>query len=770
RVWQSTRPMDSDSFFSWTIDPTCNGTPDPDWDGGHGEIYINLIVPAAPTVILKCDGSSSCGTVGYGSSKTLSWTVSGDADSCTASNAWSGSKSIDGGSQSTGAINSNKTWTIQCSGPGGTGPSDSVSATVPAPTVDIKANNSNGPIIIDYNTSATLSWTSSNSGSCTASNGWSGSKALNGSESTGNLTSSKTYTLTCSGNGSNSDSVTVNVSSPPAPTVILKCDGSSSCGTVGYGSSKTLSWTVSGDADSCTASNAWSGSKSIDGGSQSTGAINSNKTWTIQCSGPGGTGPSDSVSATVPAPTVDIKANNSNGPIIIDYNTSATLSWTSSNSGSCTASNGWSGSKALNGSESTGNLTSSKTYTLTCSGNGSNSDSVTVNVSSPPVMNYFRCNGVDTPGTCNIDYGGTAGITWSSSNTTGCSLVSTLPSDDYVSPSDSRNDTNITANRDYSIECWNSDSGVHAPALPLPLHVVVSGPSVDIKANNSNGPITLDWNSAANLSWTSSNAGSCNASGDWSGSKVLNGSQSTGNLTNPKTYNYTLTCSGNGSVSDTVQVILSPPAPNSPTNVTVTPPDYCVSGPAATVNWTYSDPSGSPQSAYETEMDEEGSFQVPEVDSGKVISGSNSYFTGQGILQFNKTYKTRVRVWNSYDVVSGWTVAPGNFNTPPYAYPQVDFSWTANGILNNPSPPLNKPVQFTDATVFNGNPNGRQWGWTFGDGGSSAIQNPSYTYITEGSYYITLTATDNANQSCVRTKGPLIIQKPIPKWREVAPR
>lgn len=226
----------------------------------------------------------------------------------------------------------------------------------------------------------------------------------------------------------------------------------------------------------------------------------------------------------------------------------------------------------------------------------------------------------------------------------------------------------------------------------------------------------------------------------------------------------------NGSCSASTPPNSSCPAPNSPTNVTVTESNYCVSGPAATIGWTYSDPSGSPQSAYEVQMDEQGSFQVPEYQTGKVISNSNSNFTGQGVLQFNKTYKTRARVWNSFDVVSGWTVAPGNFNTPPYAYPQVDFSWTANGVLNNPSPPLNKPVTFTDATVFNGNPNGRRWDWAFGDGGTADTQNTSHTYLAEGSYYITLTATDNANQTCIRTKGPLIIQKPIPRWREIAPK
>lgn len=485
-----------------------------------------------------------------------------------------------------------------------------------------------------------------------------------------------------------------------------------------------------------------------------------------------------SCSATIPPNTCDSTATISASPNPIIYGTASTLTWSSTNTvaNSCSITGGQvvGGSTNLptSGSRSTTNLTADTTYTVTCTGFNDSpiSNSVTVSVGGAPAMNYFRCNGVNTNGTCYIDYGGTAAITWSSSNTTNCSLVSTVPTDEGVGPSGTNNYAGIIANRDYSIECWNNESGVHAPALPLPLHVVINSPDVDIKANNSNGPITLAWNTSANLSWTSTSAASCNASGDWSGAKALNSSESTGNLTNPKTYNYTLACSGNGSDSDTVQVILNPPVPNSPSNVVTTAPDYCLSGPAATITWTYSDPSGSPQSAYEVQMDEQGSFQDPEYQTGKVLFDSNSNFTGPGILQFNKNYKTRVRVWNNYDVVSGWTTEPGNYDTPPYAYPQVDFYWTVNGIQNNPSPPLNKPVAFTDQTVFNGNPNGREWDWLFGDGGSSTIQNPSHTYSAEGSYYVTLTATDNANQFCSRTKGPLIIQKPIPRWREIAPR
>jgi hypothetical protein len=96
---------------------------------------------------------------------------------------------------------------------GPTAPADPiVLPATPAPTVNIKANNSDGPITIAHNTSANLTWTSTNAVSCLASSDWSGAKAISGTEATANLTSGKTYTITCNGTGgSASDSVTVNV-------------------------------------------------------------------------------------------------------------------------------------------------------------------------------------------------------------------------------------------------------------------------------------------------------------------------------------------------------------------------------------------------------------------------------------------------------------------------------------------------------------------------------------------------------------------------------
>ena len=83
------------------------------------------------------------------------------------------------------------------------------------PTVDIKASGQDA-LTIGYNGSATLTWTSiyTNNSSCTGDWPPTG-KTPNGSSSTGNLTSSRTYTITCTNNdGTAVDSVTVSVNLP----------------------------------------------------------------------------------------------------------------------------------------------------------------------------------------------------------------------------------------------------------------------------------------------------------------------------------------------------------------------------------------------------------------------------------------------------------------------------------------------------------------------------------------------------------------------------
>jgi len=88
-------------------------------------------------------------------------------------------------------------------------------------------------------------------------------------------------------------------------------------------------------------------------------------------------------------------------------------------------------------------------------------------------------------------------------------------------------------------------------------------PFVDIKANGSEGPIEVDYKSWVQLTWTSKDVSSCQASGDWSGTKPTSGQQSI-QMNTVKTYTFTIECqvkNGSGTVRDSVQVKVNPLPP-----------------------------------------------------------------------------------------------------------------------------------------------------------------------------------------------------------------
>ncbi len=166
------------------------------------------------------------------------------------------------------------------------------------PTLTLSAEPTN----VVRGSASVLTWSSTDATSCQASEAWTGAKPPSGSESTGALMASSTFTLTCAGDGgSTTRSVTITVeggSSPapgPAPTLSLNANPAN----VASGSASTLTWTSS-NATACQASGAWSGAKSVSG-SQSTGALTSTSTYTLTCTGSGGS-TTQSVTVSVTAP------------------------------------------------------------------------------------------------------------------------------------------------------------------------------------------------------------------------------------------------------------------------------------------------------------------------------------------------------------------------------------------------------------------------------------------------------------------------------------
>ncbi len=148
--------------------------------------------------------------------------------------------------------------------------------------------------------------------------------------------------------------------------------------------------------------------------------------WVGACAG-SCTNPGDDIIQVVapPLPTADIKANGSDGPINIPNNTAATISWTSvkAYNGCSVAPTGWTGTS--NTGVSTGNLTSSVTYTLTCTNySGSTQDSVTVNVPGNRTLTVTK-SGTGTGTVTSSPAGINCGATCSANYTSGTVVMLT---------------------------------------------------------------------------------------------------------------------------------------------------------------------------------------------------------------------------------------------------------------------------------------------------------------------------------------------------------
>jgi hypothetical protein len=148
---------------------------------------------------------------------------------------------------------------------------------------------------------------------------------------------------------------------------------------VAQGDTVTLTWSTT-NATECVAAQGWSGTKAVSG-SETTGPLNATTTFELTCRGPGGSVTRSTTVTVVPPPTVTLDASATT----VSAPGTVTLSWSSSNATSCTASDGWDGARAPSGSEEITPLLSTTTFTLTCQGVGGTSapQSVAVTVTPP---------------------------------------------------------------------------------------------------------------------------------------------------------------------------------------------------------------------------------------------------------------------------------------------------------------------------------------------------------------------------------------------------
>jgi hypothetical protein len=257
------------------------------------------------------------------------------------------------------------------------------------PTVDLKVNNTNGPVSQSIPGNYTLSWTSTNAAGCSASGSWSGSKGISGSQAISNVAAGTyTYVLTCTNpNGSASDSVTAYVYG--SPTVDVQINNQNGPLTFIEPASFTVTWS-SVNASTCQAEGNLTGPIGLSGAKPVSGLPQGNYAYTVRCSNPLGAQAIDTVNVSVhpSPPTVDLRVDNQNGPITRVSPASYTLTWSSQNAATCTASStdgGWSGSVAVAGTKAfSGVGVGTHTYTVTCANiSGSAVDSVTAVVVAP---------------------------------------------------------------------------------------------------------------------------------------------------------------------------------------------------------------------------------------------------------------------------------------------------------------------------------------------------------------------------------------------------
>ena len=248
---------------------------------------------------------------------------------------------------------------------------------------------------VAYAGSVTLTW-ASDADTCTAGGAnaggqWAGALAASGTVTLNNLTTAgvNTFSISCTKGGIPSDpadpesSVNVTVQPQPgAPIVTLNANPQMN---VAYNGATVLTWNAI-DAASCVASGTWTGAKNLMGTEQITGLTAASNVFTLACTGLGGTTTvSTTVTVVQPNPTISLTAN----PATIGEGESSTLTWTTTDMVSCTASANpanpqWAGMVGFNGSQVINGIQVDTAFTLDCVGTNAQNYSANATVAIDP--------------------------------------------------------------------------------------------------------------------------------------------------------------------------------------------------------------------------------------------------------------------------------------------------------------------------------------------------------------------------------------------------
>jgi uncharacterized repeat protein (TIGR03803 family) len=136
------------------------------------------------------------------------------------------------------------------------------------------------------------------------------------------------------------------------------------------------------------------------------------------------------------------------------------------------------------------------------------------------------------------------------------------------------------------------------------------------------------------------------------------------------------------------------------------------------------------------------SFTSPAVDSASNAIDSWYWIFGDGATSAAQNPTHKYTVSGNYTPVlmaTNSNVLPVNSSGPPVAVYPANFAFTA--VPTTGAVPLT--VNFASPSADNEGHAISSWNWSFGDGGTSAAQNPTHIYTTAGTYVPALMATNS---------------------------
>jgi lysyl endopeptidase len=546
------------------------------------------VVASAPVVNIALTSSDSEPPAGQ--PLQLFWSTTPSATQCTASgglsgDGWSGTLAPSGTHSVTETSAGSVTYGLSCTYAAGRVAKTSVSVVWTGPIPDLTLNV---PQVVWTTQPATLSWTS-NLTPCSISGG---ALALAGLAASGSTTTTQgtpgdvTYTLTC-GPASDQGAISKTVSYV-TPSLVLEETGSDRI----LGQPFTLSWQTA--ANECVPSGG-----APDDGWANTAFFNTTNaptsrfapkvttlgtyTYTLTCSS-GSLSVQQSVTATfeqnAPYTTASLaptKVTFSNSPS--DY---ATLSW-NSNASTCVINSGLSYSladplmipyQAQGSAILAPDAPGSYTISVSCAEPGNNPTTVSstpINLTvlpPPPPTETFSIS------PASVVQGQPFTVSWSSTNATYCEATGGVPGSGWATngafalPSTSQfiytpGGPGQVGTFTFGITCESIAAGTVAPTSAQAM-LTVQALSATLKSNIT----SLSVGSAFTLTWSSSGATDCTASGGgadgspWSGTVATSGTL-TQTATQSGTFTYTLACSANSFTATPQQVAINVAATSS---------------------------------------------------------------------------------------------------------------------------------------------------------------------------------------------------------------